>query len=127
MRDDFTVLLGTVGASIWRSTNGGQTWGRPKGSRPRMPWSELQCFELVVHPHDPQTIFAGTNEGLYRSDDTGASFERVDAPLNDYDVWSIAIDPGAPSTMFAGCRPGAIFRSKDSGQHWERMEVEFAE
>lgn len=127
MRDDFTVLLGTVGTSIWRSSDGGQTWTRPKGERPRLPWSELQCFDIVVHPKHPETIFAGTNEGIYRSDDRGESFERLDSPLNDYDVWSIAIDPAEPDTLFAGCRPGAVFRSRDGGLHWEKLSAQFAE
>ena len=127
MGKDVTVLVGTIGTGIWRSTDGGDTWGRPKGSRPRFPWSELQCFDLRVHPRDPKTIFAGTDEGIYRSDDQGASFERIDSPLNEFDVWSIAIDPVDPSIMFAGCRPGAIFRSKDGGERWERLSAEFAE
>ena len=127
MAKDVTVLVGTINASIWRSTDGGDSWGRAKGERPRMPWSELQCFDLVVHPRDSKLIFAGTNEGLYRSDDAGASFEQVDSPLSEYDVWSLAIDPMEPNTMFAGCRPGAIYRSRDGGAHWDIMPAEFTD
>ncbi len=127
MRDDITILLGTVGTGMWRSTNGGQTWARPKGTRDKMPWSEFIIFSLTRHPKDPQVIFAGTQDGLYRSDDKGASFEKVDSEMNDYDVWSVAIDPSDPDTMFAGCRPGAIFRSKNGGQDWQMMNASFAE
>ena len=127
MRKDVTILVGTISIGIWRSTDGGETWARAQGSRPRWPWNEMQCFDLVVHPDDPKTVFAGTNDGLFRSDDRGANFERVDSPLNDFDAWSLAIDPVEPSTMFAGCRPGAVFRSKDGGQRWERLPAEFAE
>ena len=85
MRDDYTLLVGTVQASIWRSDDGGDSWTRSKGERPKLPWSELQCFDLAIHPKDPQVVYAGTNDGVYRSDDRGASFERLDSALNDYD------------------------------------------
>ena len=127
MSKDVTLLVGTNGTGIWRSTDCGETWGRPKGSRPSLPWNEVQCYHIAVHPRDPKTIFAGTNEGVYRSDDKGASFERVDSPLNEFDVWFIAIDPVEPTIMFAGTRPGAVFRSKDGGQRWERLSAEFAD
>ncbi len=127
MARDITILVGTIGAGLWRSEDGGESWARPKGSRPRMPWSELQAFDVAAHPKDPKTIYAGTNEGFYRSDDRGASFERVESALNDYDVWSIAIDPTDPDIIFAGCRPGALFRSRDGGQRWEKLAAEFAE
>ena len=69
MKDDYTLLVGTVQASIWRSDDGGDTWTRAKGERPKLPWSELQCFDLAVHPKDPKVVYAGTNDGVYRSDD----------------------------------------------------------
>ena len=50
MARDFTVLVGTIGAGLWRSEDGGESWVRPKGSRPRMPWSELQVFDVAAHP-----------------------------------------------------------------------------
>ena len=127
MKDDYTLLVGTVQASIWRSDDGGDTWTRAKGERPKLPWSELQCFDLAVHPKDPKVVYAGTNDGVYRSDDRGASFERLDSALNDYDVWSLAIDPVNPDNIYAGCRPGAIFRTKDGGANWEHCAAEFAE
>ena len=127
MGEDVTMLLGTIGTGIWRSADGGDTWARPKGSRPKLPWSELQAFALAVHPKDPKVLYAGTNEGIYRSDDQGSSFQRLESAVNDYDVWSIAIDPVQPDTVFCGCRPGAVFRSRDGGQHWEKLAAEFAE
>ena len=127
MRKDVTILAGTVGMGIWRSGDGGESWGRPRGSRPRLPWSEIQCYSLVVDPRDPNAILAGTNEGVYRSDDNGASFERIDSPLNDFDVFSMTIDPTEPSTVFAGCRPGAVFRSRDDGQHWEKLPTDIVD
>jgi len=127
MRDDVSVVLGTVGTGLWRSTNGGATWRRPKGKRDKYPWSELVVFALTRHPKDLNVVFAGTHEGFYRSDDRGASFEKIDSAMNEYDVWSIAVDPSEPDNIFAGCRPGAIFRSRNGGQDWQKLDAHFAE
>jgi photosystem II stability/assembly factor-like uncharacterized protein len=39
----------------------------------------------------------------------------------------VAFDPVQPDTIFAGARPGAIFRSRDGGQKWEQLNAHFAE
>ena len=38
-----------------------------------------------------------------------------------------AYDPTDPSTIFAGTRPAALFRSTDGGQHWEKLRADMAE
>jgi photosystem II stability/assembly factor-like uncharacterized protein len=121
MATEFTVCVGTVGTGIWRSGDGGQAWSRPQGI-----WNETQVFALTSDPTDPNVIFAGANDGIYRSDDRGRSFEHIDSPMDTYAVWSIAVDPTDNRTVFAGCRPGAIFRSTDSGAHWQQLSAAFA-
>ncbi|MBI3328670.1 MAG: hypothetical protein HYZ81_18460, partial [Nitrospinae bacterium] len=70
---------------------------------------------------------AGADDGIYRSSDRGQSFERLDSPMNSLHVWKIAIDPVEPDVIYAGTRPAAVFRSQDSGRHWEKLSAEFAE
>jgi len=89
-------------------------------------WFESRVFSLAVHPHDPRTIYAGTDDGIYRSQDRGASFERMDSPMNGLPVWKVALDPVDPNILFAGIRPAVLFRSRDGGQRWEKLAVEMA-
>jgi len=42
-------------------------------------------------------------------------------------TWALAIDPADPATIFAGTQPSAVFRSRDSGQRWEKLAMELAE
>ena len=124
MAKNFTICVGTLGMGLWRSTDGGKSWARGK------LWKGYQggrsIFGLAVHPQDPRIIYAGADDGIYRSEDRGASFEHIESPLDAYNVWRIAIDPVDPDTMFAGTALPALFRSRDGGVHWEKLPAEFA-
>jgi photosystem II stability/assembly factor-like uncharacterized protein len=84
-------------------------------------------FGLTVHPTQRRTVFAGADDGIYKSEDGGQSFERLDAPMNGLDVWKIAVDPTDPDIVFAGTRPAALFRSKDGGRSWQKLPTDIAE
>src|SRR5439155_149354 len=77
---------------------------------------------LLADPERPETVYAGTDLGLYRTDDAGAKWQRLDTPMNGSMVWSLAIDPVDPRVMFAGTgtpsTPG-IYRSTDDGKSWQ--------
>jgi photosystem II stability/assembly factor-like uncharacterized protein len=79
---------------------------------------------LAVHPKNPNVIFAGVDDGLYRSEDRGEYWERLDSPMNDFPIWALAIDPADTDTIFAGTRPAALFRSRDGGDQWERLPID---
>lgn len=123
MTKDFSICVGTVGTGAWHSPDGGETWKRvTKGL-----WGESRVFGMAVHPREPQIIYAGADDGIYRSDDRGQSFQHLDSPMNTLHVWKIAFDPMNPDIVFAGTRPAALFRSRDGGQHWEQLAVDMAE
>ena len=42
--------------------------------------SQVETFAVFVHPHDPNLVFAGTADGIYRSTDRGENFCRADFP-----------------------------------------------
>jgi len=124
---DLTIIVGTIGQSIMRSTDSGKNWERV-GPRRGFPYEALvRC--LAVHPRQSHIIFAGTERGVYRSDDAGEQWRLVDSALNPYYIWSLAIDPVGPEIMFAGSgtpTPAMIFRSTDGGKSWEKRPVDVA-
>jgi photosystem II stability/assembly factor-like uncharacterized protein len=123
MSGNFTLCVGTVGSGAWTSPDGGESWQRVRSGL----WGESRVYGLAVHPREPRTLFAGADDGLYKSGDGGRSFERLDSPMNKMDVWKIAFDPSDPDTMFAGTRPAALFRSTDGGRQWQRLHVDMVE
>lgn len=82
---------------------------------------EVRC--LVLPPGRPGTIYAGTQDGPYRSDDGGETWRSLGLPGPDRVVWSIALHPKDPDTIFVGVEGFAIFRSRDAGQSWQKLPV----
>jgi photosystem II stability/assembly factor-like uncharacterized protein len=63
-------------------------------------------------------ILAGTTDGIYRSDDRGATWADASAGLSERYVRQIAFHPDAPGIALAGTEPAAIFVSRDGGATW---------
>jgi photosystem II stability/assembly factor-like uncharacterized protein len=83
--------------------------------------SEIEAFTVFVHPHDPNLVFAGTADGVYRSSDRGQTFRRADFPDRGVQVWSFLQDDVDTKRMLAGGSPVSIYRSEDGGESWKRM------
>jgi photosystem II stability/assembly factor-like uncharacterized protein len=124
---DVTIVVGTVGQSIMRSEDNGQSWVRI-GPRRGFPYeASVRC--LALHPSRQEILFAGTEKGLYRSDDRGANWKPVDSALSSRYVWALAIDPVHSDIMYAGTgtpTPAMIFRSRDGGKNWEQRPMDVA-
>jgi photosystem II stability/assembly factor-like uncharacterized protein len=79
---------------------------------------------IVPDPSHPATLYAGTDSGVFRSDDGGLSWRAANAGISTYRVQTIAVDPVTPTTLYAGTRtpPGVqsvgIFKSTDGGTTW---------
>jgi photosystem II stability/assembly factor-like uncharacterized protein len=84
-------------------------------------------FVVTAHPDDPSVVFAGTDEGIFRSDDRGKSFKKIESQMDSLEVWRIAFDPTNPDNIFTGTSPSALFRSRDGGTKWEKLPVDMAE
>ena len=91
--------------------------------------SEIEAFTVFVHPRDPNLVFAGTADGVYRSTDRGQNFRRADFPDRGVQVWSFLQDDVNPKWMLAGClsvaassKDGALYRSQDVGKTWQRFD-----
>ena len=62
--------------------------------------------------------FAGTDDGLYASDDCGATW--APAGLEGREVWQVRDDGN--DTLYAGTAPVGLFRSEDHGDTWTEIE-----
>jgi photosystem II stability/assembly factor-like uncharacterized protein len=103
-----------VGEGLWRSLDGGTTFTRTCDGM----FVECHVRALTAHPHDPGTIYLGSELGLFRSMDGADSWSCVESPLNGLQIWSILLLPHWPDVMLVGTCPSRLFRSEDGGHSW---------
>jgi photosystem II stability/assembly factor-like uncharacterized protein len=93
-------------------------------------------FPIVVHPHDPQTIYVMLEESdqfrmsvdgqaaVWRSRDGGQNWQRITTglPANAHVVVlreAMVADNLEPAGLYAGTDTGQLFYSRDDGDTWE--------
>ena len=107
------------------SIDGGETWN---GYGDLL----LSFFALVLDPTTPATLYAGntTGYGIYKSIDRGAHWTQSNTGLPDQGslgaglpiVIALAVDPSAPSTVYAGTAGDGLFQSTDAGATWAPID-----
>ncbi len=117
----FAGLLGTGGAGIYKTTDGGETWTPLE--IPQLAKAHLGRIGVVVTPGG-QKIFAIVSAmkeaGLYRSDDGGATWKRItqDPRVVGNGYFSrVFLDPHNSDIVFVA--QTSLYRSTDGGVTFE--------
>jgi hypothetical protein len=72
----------------------------------------------------PGRVVAGTDNGIFRSDDDARNWQEVSTGLSVRHVRWLACHPEQADLLFAGTEPATIFASEDGTANWqERPEV----
>jgi len=77
---------------------------------------------VVFHPTERDVVYAGTQDGVYRSLNAGDSWARLGFPVKGAIVWSLAFHPKNPKIMYAGLAPVGLYRSLDGGDTWHPLK-----
>ncbi|MGC8461513.1 MAG: hypothetical protein ACP5OR_06700 [Candidatus Dormibacteria bacterium] len=76
-------------------------------------------WSIAVNPAAPNVLLAGTDNGLYRSADSGQTWSRVAAATER--VWTVAFSPKTANEVVAGVDGAGILVSMDSGLTWRSV------
>ena len=123
---------------IIRSIDCGKSWHMFNGSDSlNLPRNWYYIRKLVQHPNNPETIFAVTSRGLYKTQNALASnpdsvkwIQIIDDPLsNDEGFFELEFHTGNPDTLILSreyrnwnvLMGDEILISKDGGNNWEAL------
>lgn len=100
------------GVGVYRTSDGGRHWALMS----TVPSTRFSA--LIVHPADPNTIYAAGNMGLHKSDDGGAAWITNPglASLFDAQITDIVIAYDDPDQIFIGVRNDGVYRSTTAGE-----------
>ena len=110
------ILYAATESGMLRSDDGGDSWSPANGGS-----DELPVRRLVVHPTDPNVVYAsGTPFGgdLFKTTDGGHSWQMI---RDSGGV--VALAPSDPNVLYLGVG-SQLQRSRDGGQSWQVMSSE---
>jgi hypothetical protein len=102
----FGILSGPVSAA--------QVGFSETGALPGLGTGKI--WSLAIEPSAPNTIIAGTDNGIYVSHDTGATWAPA---LTGIRVWTVGFSAKTPSEAFAGTDGKGVYESSDGGLTWQ--------
>jgi hypothetical protein len=102
--------IGDSAGGVFISTDSGVNWSA----------TALQNISVYTLAVSDTYLFAGTNAGVYRTSDKGASWTAVNTGLNYPLVWVLSV---MDTNIFAGTSGGGLFRSTDRGLHWSQTGI----
>jgi photosystem II stability/assembly factor-like uncharacterized protein len=121
--DSNTVWVGQNDGGVSKTTNASSA--TPTWTSITLPSEGRYIGRITIDPTNENNVYVGLggfqSEALIKSTDGGQTWSDATgvagSQLPAAPVRGIAIDPLAPTSIFAGTEVG-LFWSKDSGQHW---------
>jgi photosystem II stability/assembly factor-like uncharacterized protein len=110
-QNDQNVFARVLYERIYKSAEGGRSWHAVWTGMP----DTAEVETMSIAPSDPSRMYAGTNDGVYVSQDAGESWTL--RGLNDQTVLALWIDPRNAKAALAGATDG-LYRSEDGGDTW---------
>jgi photosystem II stability/assembly factor-like uncharacterized protein len=124
--NDKVVYAGTQGGpasttySLWRSTNGGESWRSFTMGLPADPYGMIPTVTaLAVDPNQPGVLYVGTDaQGVYRFDEGRNSYQLVGG-VSLYNAHVNGLVVGSDSRVYALTNDGLYVTD---GVDWQKLE-----
>ncbi len=129
------IFVGTDLGGIFRSADRGQTWETANRGL-----YDYMINDIAVDPAKPNTMYAATPGGVYKSDDSGNKwmllqngFPPKEKAEYSAEIGTVAVDPLNPQVLYAGgahirqeelaTGNGVLYKSTDAGASWLQLNV----
>ncbi len=106
---------GSYGIGILKTTNNGQTWTKS------LDWSYNQqsgIQTIKMNPLNPHTLWAATTEGLFKTVNSGSTWDLIVAAPMAIDIALHLTDTNLIMCSFGNFTNSTTLRSSDGGNNW---------
>ncbi len=121
-KDGVIYMAGDV-LGVYKSADHGRSWRIINNGL-----ANYGVYSLAVDRANPDTVYAASEGGLYKSSDAGEHWALLPHTGREElritgergkSVRCIAVDPSNGSVVYAANPAGLIYKSSDGGQNWE--------
>jgi len=115
------MYAGTTGG-VYRTNNATESWEKITQGMvafdAKMASMALGVNRIVIDGTNPDIIYAGTTQGLFKSTNQGDQWTKMGKALKDDYISGIQLDPINSQTMYLATSDG-VQKSTDGGNTWE--------
>jgi photosystem II stability/assembly factor-like uncharacterized protein len=113
------------GCGVLVSRDFGETWALQGTNE----FTSAAFYRIAVHPSDPETAWAATSRGLFRTTDGGTTWRAVAQGLPTIDsniiaATDVVINPTTPTVLYAAFFNDYVYRSTNAGDTsptWDKL------
>ncbi len=111
------IYAGTT-SGLYRSTDQGEQWSKIEGSM-----ADTYVSAVQFDPVHPSTLYIATSDRVQKSNDSGATWTPMTTGLEATSIRSLQISPHDSRVLYIGTNGGGLYRSTDSGDHWQKLPL----
>lgn len=84
-----------------------------------------RAYSLAVDPNRPGVVYAGTGDGLFRSSDSGISWDKIDIieSVSKTPIRSVAVNPFNSEEIIFGAG-SVLYKSSNGGKSWYTFQLD---
>ncbi len=128
IRTPYSLESGGPGSGIWKTTDGGDTWSEVTGQNNGLPDGTLGISGVSISPVNPRRVYAiieAEEGGVFRSDDGGSTWQRInqDRSLRQRAWYYTRIYADTQNEDMVYVLNVRFWRSKDGGRTYESIST----